>query len=239
LLARTYYQLRWGLGICAAAFPLILICGERLIHRGPLPLSISAYYHTGMRTVWTGSLTVMALCLILYKGFSKGENLLLTIAGIGVTGVIVFPTGYDVGSTDGTGFTAPLAHGISALLAFGSMGLVAVFLGPDTLDLVGDGRTRCRYRRAYGCLGVSMIGLPILAGVILHLIGTSATYWVEASAVAVFAVYWLVKTTEFRATKAETRAITGRLPRAPGAVEPAALGQLPSDGGATSPAQAD
>ncbi len=212
LMARTYYELRWGLGICGGVFPLILICGEWLIHRGPLPLSISAYYHTGMRTIWTGMLSVMALCLVLYKGFRRLENLLLTLAGIGVAGVILFPTGRDVGSTDGQGFTAPTWHGVSALVAFGCMGIVAVFLGPDTLDLVKDDQARRRYRRAYRSLGIAMIGLPVGAGVLLHLIHSDVTFWVEALAVAVFAAYWLVKTAEFRGTQAETEAIMGQLP---------------------------
>lgn len=212
LVARTYYALRWGLGALAALFPFVLLIGEHIAHSGPVPNSISGYYHTtAMRTVWTGVLVLLGVFLLLYKGFSKRESVLLNIAGLGVFLVVLCPCARDIGSTDpATSYTFPAGHGVGAFAAFGCMGIVAVFLGSSTLDLLPRAELRPVLHRIYVALGIMMVGLPVLSAIMLknHI---DHLFWVETAAVLVFAAYWLVKTWEFSMNNAETQALAGTL----------------------------
>jgi hypothetical protein len=211
LMAHTYFGLRWGLGIAAFLLPVVVRVGERLLTKHPLPESISGYYHTGMRNYFVATLIVVAAFLFLYKGFSQLENYLLNIAGVATAGIAFFPTGCDSGATDCATFTRPAVHGTCAIIAFGSIGIVAVFLGGSTLDLLNNERKEQRYRATYLLLGAAMIVLPLLTAFLARK-DVASLYWVEFAALWVFVGYWLVKTIEFRSTHAEMKAIRGVLP---------------------------
>lgn len=217
LVARTYYTMRWGLGGLAAIFPFVLLIGEHLVHGPPLPHSISGYYHTtAMRTVWTGVLVLLGAFLVLYKGFSKLESVLLNVAGIGVLLVVTCPCVRDEGATDPvSSYTYPAGHGVGAAAAFGGMAIVAIFLSSNTLHLIEDARVRRTLHVIYVALGIAMIVLPALSWLLLaH--DVHWMFWVETAAVEVFALYWLVKTWEFKRSDAETRALAGTLPTSSG-----------------------
>jgi hypothetical protein len=211
-MSRTYYGLRWGMFGVALLLPWALLVGELLAHKGPQPLSMSAYYHTELRNVLVGSLIAVGCGLYLYKGFSRPENILLNIAGVAAICVAFLPCAPDRGATDGrTTFTFPVGHGIAALVLFACIGITSVVFGPLTLPLVTDAQLRTRLRRAYRVVGVLMIVLPGLAA-ILSVAGIASLFWIEAAAVIAFCLYWALKTYEFRRTAAETKAIRGVLP---------------------------
>lgn len=214
LIAHTYFKLRRWLGILAIVFPFGLYGIQRLTHEGPLPSSVSGYYHTGLKPIWIAALAVIAVFLYFYKGYDDVENLLLNLAGIGVLGVIFFPAAPDAGSLEGsTGFPWPPAHGISALVAFVSMGVVAVVLASRTLKLLDEGRIRDTLRITYWVLGGLMVILPVSVTVVMLVNDREdRVFWAELFAVVIFGIYWCVKTWEFSRTKADERAIQGTLP---------------------------
>lgn len=213
LMARTYYTMRWGLGLAAAVFPFVLLIGEHILHGPPMPNTISGYYHTtAMRTVWTGVLVLLGTFLLLYKGFSKVESVMLNVSGLGVFLVVLCPCARDAGSTDPvSAYTFPVGHGIGAAAAFGGMAVVAVFLGSRTLYLIPNASTRARLHAVYVGLGIAMIVLPVVSWLLLAN-DVHALFWVETAAVEVFAAYWLVKTWEFSMSEAETKGLRGMLP---------------------------
>jgi hypothetical protein len=215
LIAHTYFGMRRGLGIAAILFPFALLGLQRLIHGDPLPGSVSAYYHTDLRTIWIGTLVVIAVFLWLYKGYDKWENVLLNVAGVGVMGVVLFPCSPDAGSLDGSkGFFWAPAHGLSALVAFGCMGVVAVFLGSITLELLADQPVlQAWFRNTYRVLGILMVALPLLTFVVAQGRG-DYVFWAEVPAVVMFGLYWCVKTYEFHLTRADQQAVAGTLPSA-------------------------
>jgi hypothetical protein len=210
-MAYTYYGLRWGLAIAAFLLPVVTRFGERLLTDHSLPQSISGYYHTGMRNYFVATLVLIAAFLVLYKGFNQCENWLLNIAGAATAGVAFFPTGCDSGATECATFTSPAVHGTCAVIAFGSIGLVAVFLGSSTLDLLRDKAREKLFRTIYITLGAAMIILPIVTAVLARQ-DVASLYWIELVVLWVFVAYWAVKTIEFRSTHAETKAIRGTLP---------------------------
>ena len=209
-MSHTYFGLRWGLAVVAFFLPIVIRAWESGMDwdrsSTALPRSISGYYHTGSRNYLVGSLIVIGSCLFLYKGFSKWENYLLNVAGIAAALVAFFPTTCDEGATQCATFTAQAVHGLCAIIAFGSVGIVAVFLGSSTLDEIDPGRKAWKtgYRIAYIVLGALMIGLPLITWRLSYM-NVASLYWIEWSALWVFVAYWIVKTIEFRATSSGCR----------------------------------
>lgn len=212
LMAHTYYGLRYGIGLVAFFLPLGTRVGQRYLTDHSLPQSISGYYHTGMRNYFVATLILIAGFLIMYQGFNQVENWLLNLAGVATAGMAFFPTGCDSGATQCATYSAPSVHGIYAIVAFGSIGIVAVFLGSSNLDLLEDSSQVKRYRIAYTALGAAMITLPLVTAVLAG-VDVASLYWIELVAMWVFVAYWAVKTVEFKSTHAETRAIKGTLPK--------------------------
>jgi hypothetical protein len=176
-----------------------------------LPDSISGYYHTDARNLLVGALVASGVALFLYKGFNKAENLLLNVAGLSAIGVAFFPCRPDPGATDNSdgGFWV---HGVFALIAFGAMGLVAVFFASWTVERLQDGVLKRRFRRAYRVLGVLMIALPVVAMITTSVLKEShSTFWAESAGLYAFAGYWFTKTVEYRKNNAERAAISGTL----------------------------
>jgi hypothetical protein len=227
LIAHTYYGLRWGLAGLAFVFPIVLYVGGSWFRHQDLPTSISGYYHTGMRNYFVATLVAIGLFLLLYKGFSKGENRLLNVAGICVLALTFLPTARDHGATDpAVTFTSPHPHGLFAAAAFAAIGLVAIAFGPRTLDRVPEGAeaviidrgplhwsipvSRRAFALAYLTIGVAMIVLPALC----WLVSRGDDSWLfltETVALWVFCAYWLLKTIEFRASSLEKQAIAGEV----------------------------
>ncbi len=105
-LRRAYSLARGVVGALGIALPVGLIFGEPWLDgsvdgRG----SLSAYYHSGLRDYFVGTLVVVSVLLFLYKFFEHSlDNLLSWIAGAGALGVAFFPTHVP----EGLGVLTPL-----------------------------------------------------------------------------------------------------------------------------------
>lgn len=209
----TYFALRVGMGVLAAALPLLLWLGGRLGDAEPLRCSMSAYYHSPtMRDTFVGALVAIGVFLYLYKGFSRQENWALNLAGVLAIGIAMVPTGPGCGESGGP-FTV---HGTFAVLFFLSIAYVCVFRAPDTLSLIRDTRQAKQFRDAYRGLGALMVLSPVVAAALTFLLqrearDRSVVFFVEALAVFTFATYWLVKSREMSATDAERLALERKL----------------------------
>ena len=94
--------LRKAIGIVAVALPFALAIGENLrdwilphavrASSAIVEASISAYFHTGMREVFVGSLCAIAVFLVCYKGYQRRDNLAANFAGTCALLVALFPT---------------------------------------------------------------------------------------------------------------------------------------------------
>lgn len=97
----TYRRIRRAIGYLGISLPILLV-GFSLIpfFQTKVQPSISHYYYTNLREIFTGTLCAVGLFLIRYKGFGnasilKNDNLLTNIAGIMALGVALFPTNPD------------------------------------------------------------------------------------------------------------------------------------------------
>ena len=232
----TFLSLRVGVGIIGIVFPLLLWGGGKIagFH---LADSMSAYYHatrdciepkrpepeapcasdpppTGrgpMRNWFVGILFVIGVCLYLIKGFSKWENLLLTIAGLLAVCVAIFPMPWTKGEV--TGFPK---HYVSAVTFFILIAFVCMFCSGKTLkympDIPNREKTIARYRRLYRGLATSMAVSPIAAYLFNEFtFQKRLAFWAEAFGIWAFGTYWLVKTKELRLSDVERRALRGEV----------------------------
>ena len=93
----TYRRLRRAIGFLGISLPITLIIASLFKPWVSFQVSISHYYYTNMRDIFTGILCAVGLFLIRYKGFGnkqwwKNDNLLTNIAGVMAFGVALFPT---------------------------------------------------------------------------------------------------------------------------------------------------
>ena len=203
-ITQTYINLRIGMAVIALLLPMLLIAGSWLSDKISFQESISAFYHTGMRNLFVGSLCAVGSFLYLYKGFNEKENIALNFAGVFALGVAFFPTTIPEGIKNASvnylpdmPFTAPYLHGICAVLFFILIAYVCIACGKYTVALIEDEKTRKKYLNIYKVIGVLMVVFPVLA--VVFTFRSAGDYWIfifEFAAIWVFALFWIAKVKE-------------------------------------------
>lgn len=109
--------------------------------------------------------------------------------------------------------TRSILHGAVAVLFFACIAYVCIWRAADTLSLVRDTRKARKLRKLYPTLGLVMILSPLAAVGLSFLLAadSSVLFFVEAFAVWVFALYWVVKSLELKSTNAEHLALGGEI----------------------------
>jgi hypothetical protein len=222
----TYLSLRIGIAVIGAGLPLVLWVGGMRIAEASLLGSMSAYYHTGMRDVFVGALCAVGVALYLYKGFSRGENISLNLAGVLAVCVAVFPT-----RSGEEWELVNYVHVIAAVLFFVCLAYVSVFHASDTLRLIRDADRARLLQRWYRILGAAMLASPLFALAAAWLLRsrageTSSVFFIEAFGVWAFAAYWLVKSWELQQTSADRAAARGILKVSPKTKDASMPGKL-------------
>lgn len=215
----TYLAVRVGLALVGLALPWVLWLAGRGWFDLALQGSMSAYYHTAMRNAFVGGLVSIGVCLVLYKGFSRTEDWVLNVAGILAALVAFLPT--NPSCPTGTGceiLPTAVWHKAAAVAFFLCIAFVCIRCASDTLSLIRDADRAEALERLYDVLGGAMIVFPlttVLVGRWANDGGASipVTFWLEAVAITVFGAYWIAKSLEIQATRADTLALEGRLER--------------------------
>jgi len=201
----TYFWLRWGTGMIAIVFPILLYAGGKLVHGKGLQPSMSAYYGTDMHDWFVGLLFATAAGLYLYEGLTDLENHFMTGAAICAVGVAINPMGWHPpwwATTLTTYNVTP--HGIFAILFFTMILLSCWFCRGDSLRLkILSPRRTDYYNRQYSLIGALLVIAP-LAAVLLNMglidsKGTSSAFIAEWFAIWTYAWYWFTKTEEIQA----------------------------------------
>lgn len=98
----TYRRIRRSIGYLGISLPIVLVSFSWIgFFDTDVQPSISHYYYTNLRDLFTGTLAAVGLFLIRYKGhgnanFFKNDNLLTNIAGAMAFGVALVPTNPDL-----------------------------------------------------------------------------------------------------------------------------------------------
>ena len=93
---RSFLILRVLVGALGVALPFLLVLVDKVaFHGDPFPRgSLSAYYYSGMRDVFVGTLTATGVFLIAYKVDERNlDNTLSFVAGLSAVVIPLFPTG--------------------------------------------------------------------------------------------------------------------------------------------------
>lgn len=94
----TYRRIRSAIGTLGMGLPIVLLTLPLLpFFKTSIQESISHYYYTNLRELFTGVLCAVGLFLIRYKGHQnpqwwKNDSLLTNIAGAAAFGIALFPT---------------------------------------------------------------------------------------------------------------------------------------------------
>lgn len=92
---RSYLIMRIVVGVLGVALPVMLVLGDDRLGGEPVPRdSLSAYYYSGVRELFVGTLAAIAVFLVCYRVAERTwDNGLSLLAGGAVLAVAVFPTG--------------------------------------------------------------------------------------------------------------------------------------------------
>lgn len=165
------------------------------------PPSISSLYYTTASFFLYGPLTASAVLLILYKGKSKFENILTTVAGFAALAICVFPGGSTafshtvivpelteahMGILRLPANVSNVFHVISAGTFFSVLSFVTCVLCNDTGK---KGKKRSMVYR--------ICGLGSIAAVYLEQIPGLTTWIMELVAMTMLGIAWLTKANKY------------------------------------------
>jgi hypothetical protein len=222
-IASTYNSLRLGMGIIAAASPVIVVVWG-LVFGVPWQDSISAYYFAPVgkeqvysiypvRVLFVGVLFALGSFLYLYKGFSRREDVALNLAGLFALGVALCPMYAQAGYIPHSN----ILHFTFAVLLFVCMAYTAIYCHEETLQWLADAKLRARYKATYHLIGWFMALFPLVGLTLAALFDAvqRQLFWIEAAGIWAFAAYWFTKSRELRTSELEMKALTGKLPPHP------------------------
>jgi uncharacterized membrane protein len=213
----SYFLLRRWIAIVALAMPALLWVAGLLITHSPVPQpSLSDYYYNPgdwARDIFVGSLCATGFFLYFYKGYTKVEDRVLNVAGVCAILVALAPM-VCAGTTCDTDqhrlfFDVPFRigdfqaslHQMAAVTLFLAVGYICIWQSGQTLKLIRSTRLRSQFMRTYRLLGTLMIALPLSAAALTLRAGRAvddgiAVFLIEVAGMAVFGMFWLVKSCE-------------------------------------------
>lgn len=203
----TYRRVRKAIGILGFSLPLILIIFSCIpFFKTFVQYSISSYYYTNLREIFTGILCAVGLFLIRYRGFKSSEfwrndNLLTNIAGYMAIGIAFFPTN-PAGSTVKMYSLIPVDLAFLGWIHYGFAAVFFIILAVMSIHVFTIGQTvegripksafdeNNIYRICGYLILLFIVLIPIFS--ILKIFYWS-TLLFEALALISFGISWLIK----------------------------------------------
>ncbi|MHC0442014.1 hypothetical protein [Flavobacterium sp. 3-210] len=203
----TYRRIRRAIGYLGISLPILLV-GFSLVSffQTSIQPSISDYYYTNLREIFTGTLSAVGLFLIRYKGHGnasilKNDNLLTNIAGIMAIGVALIPTNPSDFSQKIYTFI-PSTKTWLGWFHYGFAGvffLVLALLAINVFTIGQTGETRTsksilNENNIYRFCGYTILGSLILVPISEKFkLFTYSTLVFETIALFAFGIAWLIK----------------------------------------------
>lgn len=210
----SYLLVRSVIGVLGLALPVLLIAADNWLGDGrAVRGSLSAYYHSGARDVFVGTLFMTGIFLIAYKVFSKSwENAMSFLAGIAALGVALFPTGLPKAEESrltplqqslGESVVTPI-HFTSAFVFIAMLGGICCLFAKRENKRDHEEPAEQRKRGFWGPFHYLCAGV-----ILLSVLYVALTKWFglwqghslligEVAAVAAFGASWLAKGAEIR-----------------------------------------
>lgn len=206
----SYLSLRKSIGFLGIILPILLLIGTLFYNNEILP-SISHYYHSSLKIIFTGILISIATFLWSYNGEDSEENHLCTTSAILAILIVIFPTKNDINllkenqvyyKNDFSLFVPPSSsditwisgmHFLCAGLFFLCLILMILWKFKGHEKKYGGNKTIliiyniCGYGMILSILGI------ILAKFIINNNKSCLTFILESIALILFGLAWLIK----------------------------------------------
>lgn len=204
---RTYRRIRKAIGILAFSLPLVLVIFSLVpFFQTTVQESISHYYFTNLRELFTGVLCAVGLFLCLYKGHTntnifKNDSLLTNIAGVLAFGIALMPTS-PLTCTDKIYTIVPLCLNWLAWLHFGFAGVFFLVLSIISINVFTIGQvdnqeipvSMLNENHIYRACGYSMLVFIVLTPVCdYYNCFRYSTLIFETLMLIAFGISWLIK----------------------------------------------
>jgi len=205
---RSYLIMRVFVGALGVALPFMLVLVDGLWFDGdPFPrTSLSAYYYSGVRELFVGTLSATGIFLITYKVAERSlDNTLSLLAGSAVVVVALFPTGLPKDVVELTPLqdrlgesTVERIHFIAAAVFIVSLAVISYYFGKrEGMRPPQEGKRRSRrFWRLYHWSCAGAIGVALLWIAVTELSGwgpSESLLYGEAVSVWAFGASWLWK----------------------------------------------
>ncbi len=195
----SYLNLRKLIGILGITLPFMCLFGGIIFSGLPIGESISYYYYTNMRDLFTGVLIGVGFFLITYKGYDKADDLITTVAGVLGMLIAIFPMVNTLMPKELVGvFHIPsFVSNYFHLFSAGSYFIVLAYMSFFQFTKSPTNTPKAKLRdKIYKTCGIIMLG-----GIILLLIQSlfdvfTLSYFVwliETIMLIAFGTSWLVK----------------------------------------------
>lgn len=176
-----------------------------------------------MRTIFVGFLLAISVGLYVYKGLTELENCLLNASSICAALVAIYPERLSEADVHTDRTVAMLfdacpavkawaamqerlpIHYSAAVILFILLAIVAWACACKSLEYLPDEKDRMKYRNIYTGVSAAMILFP-LPGLLIAYLFNRTTHWVffvEATGIITFGVYWAVKSRELALSRLE------------------------------------
>ncbi len=196
----SYLALRKTIGLLGITLPFVLWLGALLLFQTGIQSSLSSYYHTGMGDVFVGTLCVIGVFLLSYRGYERADDIAGDLACLFAVGVALFPVAPD-NAAEGGASLAGYVHLACAGLFFSTLTYFSLRLFTKThADKPPTRRKRQRnkvYRTCGYTMGICVVLIAvcyILPGPIESLLEAyNPVFWLESVAVVAFGISWFIK----------------------------------------------
>lgn len=193
----SYLTLRKAIGVLGVSFPIILFLGGKIVFQTGIQISISHYYHTGMGSVFVGTMFVIGFYLLSYKGYDRLDDLVGDLACVFAVGIALFPTHVSPLDKSFSGYV----HFISTVFFFLMLIYFSLFLFTKTNQsppITGRKRKRNWIYRICGfvmlfCLTLIAVFKLLPDPTAQAIEGYKPVFWLEALAIEAFGFSWLTK----------------------------------------------
>jgi len=194
----SYLALRKAVGAVALALPFAVTVPWGIVHHA-IQTSISAYYYTGMRNLFVGSLCAIAMFMLCARGYDTRDEIAGFLSALFAIGVAFFPTSPAAGASPHQLLVGRVHYGFAAALF-----LTLAFFCLVLFKMSAEGRIITRQKLQRNCV-YTVCGIVILVSLgllpvftlVLHVESVlphiAPGIFFETTSLIAFGVAWLVK----------------------------------------------
>lgn len=200
----SYMSLRMAIGWLGFLMPIAVRVGAYAFQGIWSPATISAYYYTGMREVFVGSLVLIGALLMCYRTPDKRDTWLGIATGLAAIGIALFPM--DVTFAKELIERYPESCFTKCFVVRGFLGFHSLFVGAffglafylmyfrfAAHTPASPTVQKVTRNRVYRICAVVMVSAGLSMLYFTYIKYVSGIFWSEAIAVMAFAAAWLIK----------------------------------------------